>query len=145
MKGFAGEGQSNQNCGILFKNTFTIGGGTVVGKGTNGAYNKAPAIDSEFTKAGIWYGEAEDIADADGPKSIGEIETQYTQNYVRVSIADIGTENSAGTSGIFEVEPPKTGDYSSLWLWVTLAFVSGGMLLERTLDECKRERKRKDK
>lgn len=118
IKGFSGATPSNKNYGIGLHDSFTISGGTVEAMGAGGAFDKKPTIDSVFSNAKVWYGETEAAADNAGAKKVEDIETKYTQKYVR--IAPVSTE--VPTS-------PNTGDSGNVLLWVILAMLSGGCLL----------------
>ena len=104
IKGATNSIQNDQSHGILFDSTFTIltiKGGTVIGEGAGGAFDKAPVIDSTFSNACIWYGDTKTEAEAAGAKHIGALEEYYyQQKYVRVSslltVTLPSTENQIG-------------------------------------------------
>lgn len=141
IEGVSNVSKSNKSHGILFESKFTIGGGTVIAKGETSAFNNLPTIDSSYSEVRTWYGETKDAADTYDAQPIGDIETKYTQKYVR--IAPVYIENSKGEPGIPQPESPdntpsipespQTSDRSNLWLYVALAFISGEMLFSTIL------------
>lgn len=89
ITGIADLSTQNQSYGMLLYNRFTIGGGTTIAQGENGAFNNLPVIDSGFSNAGIWYGETETTADASGAKRISALAANYAQKYVRIDSANL--------------------------------------------------------
>ena len=58
------------------------------------------------------------------------------------TIKAVYTEKSSSSSG--EAESPQTGDSSNLWLWIALAFVSGGLFFGTLYNKKKREKEEKE-
>ena len=75
--------------GIYAFETATLYGGVLEAAGQTVALNKAPAVDSGFVHAAVWYGD--NAATAGEAKPIGELADNYDQKYVKVAATEPDT------------------------------------------------------
>ena len=75
--------------GIYAFETATLYGGVLEAAGQTQALNMAPAVDSGFTNAAVWYGD--NAATAGEAKPIGELADNYDQKYVKVAATEPDT------------------------------------------------------
>jgi len=121
VTGAADEAPQGQSHGMLLRAPFTVGGGTVIAQGKNGAFSRAPVIASGFSDAGIWYGETEAEANVSGARDKSVLAEKYAQKYVRISRAG---------NGLYDV--PDTGDDSRAGLWFALMIIAlAGLAVRR--------------
>ncbi len=114
MKGVSNASSNNESYGIFMDNdptdTLTIAGGTVIGQGLTGAFNKAPVIAPTFIDAGVWYGDGETGAAASGVKHRSDLASRYGQKYVHIAPAplfdaSVSTVSLSLTEGTIHKDP----------------------------------------
>ena len=75
--------------GIYAFETAALYGGVLEAAGQTQALNMAPAVDSGFANAAVWYGD--NAAAAGEAKPIGDLANNYSQKYVKVAASEPDT------------------------------------------------------